>query len=450
MSYPYPNYVYSIFVFISFLLVSIPFPWHLEAWNTGTCLYMFWTALACLNQFVNSIVWSGNAINWAPVWCDISARIIIGTSFAIPAASLCINRRLYHIACVQSVTVTKAEKRRAIMVDLAIGLGIPILGMILQYIPQGHRFNIFEDLGCYPFTYNTPVAFVLVYCPPVLIGLTSGYYCVRSILAFNKRRLQFKELLSANSGRLTSNRYFRLMGLACTDVALTVPLGLYAISLNARLGISPWLGWADTHYGFSRVDQIPGVLWRMDKTFVTAVELSRWSIVFCAFVFFFFFGFADEARKHYRIAFDSVAKRVGYITGGTMSSTGTFNEKRSYPAMGSTGTGVTLPVFVHTDMITKRESYASFSDMSFTDAGGALDVKTDIGYSSSSSSSTLSVPEQAHTRQDVVGIEISSVRGIALDSPSPTPSESSLNKENPPRHTPDTPSTYKESDLSAV
>ncbi|KAG5220284.1 a-factor receptor [Salix suchowensis] len=314
------------------------------------------------------------------------------------------------------------------MVDLAIGLGIPILGMILQYIPQGHRFNVFEDLGCYPFTYNTPVAFVLVYCPPVLIGCISGYYCIRSILAFNKRRLQFKELLSANSGRLTSNRYFRLMGLACTDVVLTVPLGLYAISLNARIGSLP--GWA----GLIPIT-IPGVLWRMDKTFVTAVELSRWSIVSCAFVFFFFFGFADEARKHYRIAFDSVAKRVGYTTGGTMSSTGTFNEKRSYPGMGSTGTGVTLPVFVHTDMITKRESYASFSDMSFMDAGGALDVKTDVGYSTSASSSTLSVPEQAHTRQDVVGIEISSVRGCAR-LPSPPPSESSVNKENPPRHTP--------------
>lgn len=32
---------------------------------------MAWTGIACLNVFVNSIVWNGNAINWAPVWCDI-------------------------------------------------------------------------------------------------------------------------------------------------------------------------------------------------------------------------------------------------------------------------------------------------------------------------------------------------------------------------------------------
>lgn len=45
------------------------------AWNTGTCLFMAWTGLACLNSFVNSIVWNGNVINWAPVWCDISRSL---------------------------------------------------------------------------------------------------------------------------------------------------------------------------------------------------------------------------------------------------------------------------------------------------------------------------------------------------------------------------------------
>ena len=88
----YPNQIFSAFSFLGFLLCVIPLPWHLEgkhavlfrrinplqltawpvsAWNTGTCLYMIWTGLACLNQFINSVVWNGNAVNWAPVWCDI-------------------------------------------------------------------------------------------------------------------------------------------------------------------------------------------------------------------------------------------------------------------------------------------------------------------------------------------------------------------------------------------
>ena len=79
------------------------------------------------------------------------------------------------------------------MIDLAIGIGIPVLQMVLrtchitkhdlssyvpplEYIPQGHRFNIYEDFGCFPWTYNTPVAVVLVYIWPVVIGCVSAVY----------------------------------------------------------------------------------------------------------------------------------------------------------------------------------------------------------------------------------------------------------------------------------
>jgi pheromone a factor receptor len=88
---------------------------------------MFWAGLGCLNFFINSIIWNHHARNVAPVWCDISTRIISAQSLGIPAASLCINRRLYHIAALKATSLTVPEKRRAAMVDLAIGLGIPLL-----------------------------------------------------------------------------------------------------------------------------------------------------------------------------------------------------------------------------------------------------------------------------------------------------------------------------------
>ena len=65
---------YPLFPIVSalgFVVVLTPLPWHLEAWNSGTCYYMIWTALACLNQFINSVVWANDAINRAPIWCDI-------------------------------------------------------------------------------------------------------------------------------------------------------------------------------------------------------------------------------------------------------------------------------------------------------------------------------------------------------------------------------------------
>lgn len=48
-----------------------------------------------------------------------------------------------------------------------------------------------------------------------------------------------------------------------------------------------------------------------------SLEMSRWLIIACGLIFFGFFGFADEARKHYRLAAQFVSKRVGYSTGST-------------------------------------------------------------------------------------------------------------------------------------
>jgi pheromone a factor receptor len=62
------------------------------------------------------------------------------------------------------------------MIDLAIGLGIPIVEMVISYIPQGHRFNIFQEVGCYPAIYNTLVALILLSIWPVIIGLVSMVY----------------------------------------------------------------------------------------------------------------------------------------------------------------------------------------------------------------------------------------------------------------------------------
>ena len=64
------NTVFSVFAGVGLVLSIVPLYWHMKARNVGTCMYMIWTALACLVYFVNSIVWNGDAINWAPAWCD--------------------------------------------------------------------------------------------------------------------------------------------------------------------------------------------------------------------------------------------------------------------------------------------------------------------------------------------------------------------------------------------
>lgn len=414
-----PNWVYTMFALSCSVLVSIPFWWHLEAWNTGTCLFMAWAGLGCFIGGVNSIIWNDNVMNVAPVWCDISTRFWIGMSVGIPAASLCINRRLYIIATIQSVTSSKRDKQRAVVTDLAIGLGIPFLQMILEIIVQGHRFNIFEEIGCFPATYNTPPAYPLVFCWPVAISLVSAVYCSLAIRAFLKRRAAFKEILSSNNN-LSSSRYFRLMGLAAFELCLGIPWSTYgSLYLNIHAAgqsespINPYINWANVHYHFGYIGQFPVVEWKQSEITVLSLELARWSTIICSFIFFGFFGFAQEARKHYRLAFNSVAKKVGYTTLGFSSGESSSFSGTKPPTMSITGRG-TLPVFIRQETTSKRDSCASFStNLTLGDVGGTLDdVKEPYSpiNSASGASSTYS-----HDRKDV-----SPSHPPALSPPEPT------------------------------
>ncbi|GAW04838.1 pheromone receptor [Lentinula edodes] len=303
--------LFPIFAFFGFVLPLIPLPWHFQAWNSGTCYFMLWASLACLNQFVNSIIWKGNVINSAPVWCDISIRITMGAIAGLPASSFCIVRRLYGIAAVRNASITRAEKRRAIIIDSLICVLGPMIYIALQYIVQGHRFNIFEDVGCMPALYNTIPLYFITYSWSLIFGLVSAVYCVLSLRAFAQRRLEFAQFISCNK-TLTIGRYFRLMALAMTELMCTIPLSVVTIWLTAATTpISPWISLANTHIDFSRVEQFPSVIYEADPKMALGIQVNRWASVVCALIFFGFFGFAEEARRNYAIWGRSILRTCG-------------------------------------------------------------------------------------------------------------------------------------------
>ena len=60
----------------------------------------------------------------------------MGSGVGIPASSLCIFRRLYKISIAPGTipTTDKSVRRHQVMVDLALGLGLPCLEMILGMV----------------------------------------------------------------------------------------------------------------------------------------------------------------------------------------------------------------------------------------------------------------------------------------------------------------------------
>lgn len=153
----------------------------------------------------------------------------------------------------------------------------------------------------------------------------SNAHKVLSLREFMKRRAQFSQLLSSSSS-LTINRYFRLMALSMAEIVINLPLSTYGLYFNIlSQPIYPWQGWANLHFDYFIVDTFPSVLWRSNIHAVVNLELSRWSLVLGAFIFFGFFGFAEEARKKYYSAFRAVAKIFGvHPASSTQNGSKTF------------------------------------------------------------------------------------------------------------------------------
>ncbi|KAJ8094058.1 a-factor receptor [Marasmius tenuissimus] len=242
-----------------------------------------------------------------------ATKFIIGYAVAIPACALCISRRLYIITSGQRLAVTPPQKRRALCEDLLIGVGIPVLNMILRalftvlavedanplsdYIPQGHRFNILENIGCFPSTYNTWVAFFLVHYWPLAIGMMSGAYCVMNLILIRRLSRSAGNLASETGDRhnsLNRLRFLRLTTLASADILITIPISAWVISLNLSTPIHPWISWEDTHKNFSRVNLIPYALWQQNAALV---DSNRWLVVVTAFVFFGIFGTSKDVIR---------------------------------------------------------------------------------------------------------------------------------------------------------
>jgi pheromone a factor receptor len=217
------------------------------------------------------------------------------------------------------------------------------------------------------------------------------------------------------------------MGLAGIEVICTVPLGAYSIYLNVTAEpIQRWVSWANTHYDFSRVGQYPSVVWHENQLTVISIQLSRYFIIICALIFFAFFGFADEARRNYRLAYQSVSKRVGISTIGSFAATGTWSANGTHPDMASRSG--TMPVFITQRTERKRDSLASFStDLSLGDYGGALDDVKKDPYS----------PTTSHGSMSKETLPISPVDPNNI--PLPTHPEPTLDIHSVPRHVPDAP-----------
>jgi pheromone a factor receptor len=126
---------------------------------------------------------------------------------------------------------------------------------------------------------------------------------------FIKRNRQLA-VMSLHQG-LHRTRYIRLMLLATTEMLTTILISSFMVRYSCEFGLIKF-SWTTVRHNYTHVPQYTTLEWQSDPVHYAAAEIDVWLPIYCAFIFFAFFGFADEARSHYRRVYSSITRRIRF------------------------------------------------------------------------------------------------------------------------------------------
>ncbi|KAK6995734.1 STE3-domain-containing protein [Favolaschia claudopus] len=295
--------------FIAAFSLFLALPWHWRARNVATLSIIFWLFTVNLIFAVDSIIWGDSIDIIAPIWCDITTKLIIGSNFALPAACLCICIHLEQVSSVRAARTTSADKRRRQIFEACMCFGLPLLFMALHYVVQGHRFDIIQEYGCRPATFVTVPAIIIVWIPPIIIAVAALVFAGLALRHFMLRRISFAAHLDASHLALTTSRYLRLMLMSVLQMIWSISITAYVLWFTLSTSrVHPYISWANVHADFSRIDQYPSLF--IPQLIQNTFYASWWVIPASTFIFVAFFAFGREAVDEYRHAFRWVGRKV--------------------------------------------------------------------------------------------------------------------------------------------
>jgi len=219
---------------------------------------------------------------------------------------------------------SKTQKRRAMICDLSLIIGLPFLILSLWIIVQPFRFEIIEELGCYGSAYSY-IGYILLFAPSLAMSLGSALLAPLTIRVFLRHRKEMDEFLSSGQD-VTHNKYTRLTIIACLDTLVNLPVSVAILAFNIAEGKTdtynfPYVSWGNVHNGsggkfpgftLSSVFQESADVWMASRFGSFAVKWTEWFYVFHGLVFFAAFGTTPEMCQYYRSAFWFLPERLGY------------------------------------------------------------------------------------------------------------------------------------------
>lgn len=288
---------YIVLTAVCIVLNTGPLVWQFKQGHSGPIAMGVWIMIGSINELVNTTVWYRDAVDRAPIWCDISVKVAVAQQIGRVASVYCIARFLADIVSPRATAITRSDRRRRAVYDYSLSFGLPAIAMACHILYQPNRYHIMRGLGCsVPQTLCWPSLVLRVVWPPVFaVGgmLYSAYTVYRLIL----HRRDFRRVVSGSHSALSTTRFMRLMGLSIAYLCIGIPLAFYSAAVNVRTSLRySDYSWKYQHSAWSHFTVLT-----VDVQSVA--DFANWSNVIVAFFFFAAFGFgADSTAMFSKIA----------------------------------------------------------------------------------------------------------------------------------------------------
>lgn len=167
------------------LLIIPPLFWHFRSRNIGATALIAWLILSLVFNSINAILWPNDNISSrfsGTGLCDVEVKIQIASRVGVPASLACILRALAAVMDTDraSMIQTRAQRRRACIIDLLFCVGIPLVQMVLHYIVQPHRYYVLAIAGCAPAVSPSWLSVLLLTMPSALWVMIDGYFACKA------------------------------------------------------------------------------------------------------------------------------------------------------------------------------------------------------------------------------------------------------------------------------
>ncbi|MBW0490563.1 hypothetical protein O181_030278 [Austropuccinia psidii MF-1] len=294
MPYPPTLVAYLILSLACSIINVAPTIYHLKQGHSGPAAFGAWVVLLNTFDFANAFIWRHDAIDRAPVFCDISTKITLVGPLGLLIANCCIIRYLAKIVTPPGSLEDIRRRRRRQILDYGLSFGFPsfLAGISLLY--QVARYQVNQQAGCSPVTALVWPTFIFALIwPPISCGIACGY-SVYVMYWLARRRRDLRALVEKSDTTISLSCFVRMGALSATYLCISAPCTIIGIMATIQsIGpYIPWQHWADIHNGDNSLSVV-----RQNPLY--QLTLRDWLPVFGGLTIFVFFSFGKESLAIY-------------------------------------------------------------------------------------------------------------------------------------------------------